>query len=183
MNIEEIEKKLKECFKNAQKEEKEGRKHKGLLVIDPDYGTAKVYLQKAKTELDLCDLYKQKGLDYKIQEEWFYTLYYCALAILAKCGIETRSQRYTALFLQYIQEKGLINYDKEFIEKIGVFSEKGKESEVDRREEARYGPAIKIEKVIERYDEMMNTCKRAIFQCEEIIYSSKLFQLPKELLG
>ena len=183
MKTEGLAKELRDCFKDSEKDEKNGKKHKGLLVVEPNDKSAREYIQKAKDALDWCNVYKLKGADYKIPEEWFYTLYYCGLAFLAKLGVESRSQKYTAMFLEYMQCKGVINYGEEFIESITVYKEKGKESEVDRREEARYGPAIKIEKVIARYDEMMNTCKRAIFKCEEIIYSSKLFQLPKELLG
>jgi hypothetical protein len=95
MSLEEVERILKECFKEAQKAEKEGRKHKGLLVVKASDKNAEEYIKKAKMELELCDLYKQKGFEYKIAEEWFYTLYYCALAILSKFGVETRSQRYS----------------------------------------------------------------------------------------
>jgi len=66
-------------------------------------------------------------------------MYYCALAILAKFGVESRSQKCTALFLRYFKDKGLINYDDEFIDRITVYSEKKEKTDVDLREEARYG--------------------------------------------
>ncbi|MBI2507982.1 hypothetical protein HYV89_03440 [Candidatus Woesearchaeota archaeon] len=182
MSIENLEKDLKECFRVAKKDEKKGNKHKGLLLTIPDDELAEEYIKKAKTELELCDIYKQKELDYKIAEEWFYTLYYCALAILAKFGVESRSQKYTALFLKYIEYKKLIEYNDYFIERIMVYRKKEEKSDVDEREEARYSPAIKIEKINERYDEMAALCKKAIFQCEEIIFSDKEFNVPKELL-
>src|SRR3989338_7712879 len=123
-----IEEQLKECFKNAEKAEESGIKHKGLLLREPDDKEAREYIEKAKRELELCDFYKEKGFDYKIPEEWFYTLYYCALAILSKFGIESRSQKYTALFLEYAKLKGLIEYDDNFIKRITVYSKKGEES-------------------------------------------------------
>ncbi|MEI6058679.1 MAG: hypothetical protein WCP89_02810 [archaeon] len=176
-----IEEQLKECLKNSEKAEKSGIKHKGLLLREPNDNDARVYIEKAKRELELCDLYRERGFDYKIPEEWFYTLYYCALAILSKFGIESRSQKYTALFLEYAQEKGLINYEKEFIKRITVFSKIGEESEVDKREEARYSPSIKIAKVEERYEETTQLCKEAIAQAEEIVFSTKEFKVPREL--
>lgn len=182
MTTEELAKKLKECFKNAEKDEKEGKKHKGLLATEPSDEKAKFYIQKAKESLELCKFYKEKRFDYKIPEEWFYALYYCGLAILSKVGVETRSQKWTALFLEYVTTKKIIDYDPEFIKRIMVHSEKGKESEVDERENARYGPLIKIEKVFQRYDEMTELCKKAISQAEEIIYSDKKFEIPKELM-
>jgi len=182
MKTEDLAKKLRECFKNAEKDEKKGEKHKGLLIVEPNDKSARGHIQKAKDALDWCKIYKLKGADYKIPEEWFYTLYYCGLAFLAKLGVESRSQKYTAMFLEYMQSKKVINYGEKFIESITVHKEKGKESEVDRREKARYGPSIKMEKVAERYEEMMQFCKNAISQTEEIIFSDKLLKIPEELI-
>jgi len=175
------EREVKECFANALKEEQKGRKHKGLLPVRPNDEQAKEYLAKAKTNLELCELYKQKGFDYKIPEEWFYTLYYCGLAILSKFGVETRSQRCTAAFLRLVKDKGLIDYDDEFIDRITVHKEKDEKSDVDERENARYSSLIKMEEVEGQYKNMTNVCKRAISQCEEIVYSNKRFEIPKGL--
>ncbi|MEK6800375.1 MAG: hypothetical protein AABY05_00425 [Nanoarchaeota archaeon] len=175
-------KEIRECFEAARKDEEKGKKHKGLLVVDSSIEKAKEYLDKARDSLKFCEMYKRTGSDYKIPEEWYYSLYYCALAILCKFGVETRSQRCTALFVKYVKEKGLIDYDDEFINKIIVYKDKSKKNVVDEREEARYGSKIKIKKVEERYDEMMELCKKAISQAEDIIYSDKELKLPKELL-
>lgn len=177
-----IESELKECFAQALKEEKKGMKHKGLLIIKPSTEKAKEYIEKAKESLSFCEFYKQKGADYKIPEEWFYTLYYCGLAVLSMFGIESRSQKYTALFLKYVQEKDLIEFDKEFIERIMVHKEKEKESDVDKREEARYSSWIKNKEVGIIYADMMNMCRKAIYQAENIIFSKKTFKVPKELV-
>ena len=173
---------VRDCFLNALKNEKKGKKHKGLLLKKSDDAEAKRYIQKAKESLEFCELCRQKEYDYKIPEEWFYTLYYCALAILSKFGIETRSQKYTALFLQYVKDKGLIDYDLEFINRIMVYTKKGEESEVDEREDARYSSSTKIERVNERYLEMTMLCKRAIEQAEEIIYSNNPLKFPQEII-
>ena len=174
-------KEIKECFKSARKDEEKMKKHKGLLIVEPSSKKAEEYLDKARDSLRFCEIYKNSGSDYKIPEEWYYSLYYCALSILCKFGIETRSQRCTALFIQYVKEKGLIEYDKEFINKIMVFKEKENKTAVDEREEARYGPNIKIKEVEKRYDEMMTLCKRAISQAQDIALSDKEFKVPKEL--
>lgn len=182
MNAEEMRKTLRECFRTAEKDEKRGKKHKGLLVVKTDQKASEEYIKKAKMELELCEIYRQKGIDYKIAEEWFYSLYYCALAILAKVGVETRSQRYTALFLRYAKDKNIIEYDDEFINRITVYSGKDEKSEVDEREESRYSSTITSEKVRKRYSEMTNLCKKAISQAEEIVFSDKEFKVPKELI-
>lgn len=103
-------KKVEDCFANAKKDEDKGKKHKGLLFIGKNDKKAEEYIQKAKTNLDICGLYRDQRLDYKIPEEWFYTMYYCGLAILAKFGVESRSQKCTALFLRYANDEGMIEF-------------------------------------------------------------------------
>ena len=174
--------KIFECFSNAKKEEEKGKKHKGLLFVGRDDKKAEEYVQKAKTNLGTCDLYKKQRLDYKIPEEWFYSQYYCALAILAKFGVESRSQKCTALFLRYVKDKSLIDYDDEFIDRIMVYKEKEEKTDVDEREDARYGSAVQSEEIIGKYEFMMNVCRRCISACEEIVFSEKKFEVPKELL-
>ena len=178
-----IKSKVRECFLNAKKYENRGKKHKGLLIVEKNDKKAEEYIQKAKTNLEMCDFYKEKKLDYKIPEEWFYTLYYCALAILTKFGVESRSQKCTALFLRYVKEKGLINYDDEFVDRITVCGNIEQISDVDERENARYGSSVRDESIIEKYEMMMNMCKRAISQCEDIIFSDKKFKVPEEIFG
>ena len=176
-------KELKDCFTTAINDEKKGKKHKGLLITQPENKTAEEYLRKAKLNLELCDFYKQRGFDYKIPEEWFYTLYYCALAILSKFGIESRSQKCTAYFLRYAKDNNLIEYDDEFINRIMVYRDKEEESDVDEREKARYSSSIKSKEIEVKYENMKNICKKAISQAEEIVFSDKEFKMPKELFG
>jgi len=173
--------KVRECFISALKDEKKDKKHKGLLITKPDNKTAESYIQKAKLNLELCDFYKQKGFDYKIPEEWFYTLYYCALAILSKFGIESRSQKCTAYFLRYAKDNNLIVYDNEFIDRIMVYREKGEKSDVDERENARYSSSITSKEIEIKYEKMTSICKEAISQAEDIVFSDKEFKVPKEL--
>lgn len=177
-----IEKELRDCFISALRDEKNGKKHKGLLYVKIGEKEAEEYIIKAKKNLELCRVYKEQEFDYKLPEEWYYILYYCALAILAKFGLETRSQKYTALFLKYAKDKKLIEYDDELIRRIMVFKEKDKNSDVDKREKARYGPSIIMKDVAKEYEDMMNLCRKAISQCEGIIYSNEKFEIPKEFL-
>lgn len=178
-----IQEKVHECFATAEKDEQKGRKHKGLLLVKPDREEAKGFVLKAKKNLELCQFYKEKGFDYKIPEEWFYTLYYCALAILALFGVESRSQRCTALFLRCVKDSHLISYDDEFIDRIMVYKEKEEVSNVDEREKGRYSSLIHMKEVLQQYDELIALCKRAISQCEEMVFSEMKLEVPKELLS
>jgi len=152
--------KVFECFSLAKKDEEKGKKHKGLLFVGKYNKKAEEYVQKAKVNLQLCELYKKQRMDYKIPEEWFYSQYYCALAILAKFGVESRSQKCTALFLRYVKDKGLIDYDGKFIDRIMVYKEKEEKTDVDEREDARYGSAVQSEEIIGKYEFMMDVCRR-----------------------
>ena len=176
-----MKKEVRDCFVLAAKDEKKGKKHKGLLIGKPDNKTAEGYIQKAKVNLQLCNVYKENGFDYKIPEEWFYTLYYCALAILSKFGIESRSQKCTAFFLRCAKDGGLIEYDDEFIDRITVYSTKEEKSDVDERETARYSSSITSKEIESKYDHMTDVCKKAISQAEEVVFSNKEFKVPKEL--
>jgi len=176
-------KEVKDCFSSAVKDERKGKKHKGLLITKPDDKVAEEYIKKAKLNLELCDFYKQKGFEYKIPEEWFYTLYYCALAILSKFGVESRSQKCTAYFLRYLKDKGLIDYDDEFIDRIMVYRDKKKFSDVDEREKVRYSSLIKSGEIEAKYDNMTYICKKVISQAEEIVFSNEEFKVPKELFN
>jgi|SRR3989338_1196849 len=177
-----IKPKVFECFSSARKDEEKGKKHKGLLFVGRDDKKAEEYIQKAKINLQLCELYKKQRMDYKIPEEWFYSQYYCALAILAKFGVESRSQKCTALFLRYVKDKDLIDYDDEFIDRIMVYKEKEEKTDVDEREKARYGSSVQSVEIIQKYDFMMNVCRRCISVCEEIVFADKEFKVPEELL-
>ncbi|HLD43556.1 MAG TPA: hypothetical protein VJB08_06260 [Candidatus Nanoarchaeia archaeon] len=173
---------LRACFASALRDEKKWKKHKGLLAIKPSLKEAEGYITKAKKNLELCTLYKEQGFDYKLPEEWFYTLYYCALAILSKFGVESRNQRCTALFLEYVKDQSIISYDPDFIKRITVYREKEGQSDVDEREKARYSTSIEIKEIEQNYDKMMAICKEAISQCKDIVFSEGTLKVPEELL-
>jgi len=174
-------KEVKECFTGAKKDDVKGMKHRGLRITKPNQLLAEEYINKAKKNLEFCEVCKAHGMDYKLPEEWFYILYYCALSILSKFGIDGRNQRCTATFLRYIKDKWLIEYDSELIERITVHREKEKKSDVDKRELARYSSLIKIPEIEQDYDKMMDVCKRAASQSEEIVFSEKEFAISKIL--
>lgn len=61
--------KVEWCLNKAKKELQEGKKHRGFVKVEADLERAREYLAKARTNLELCDLYKEKGFEYKIPEE------------------------------------------------------------------------------------------------------------------
>jgi hypothetical protein len=75
----------------------------------------------------------------------------------------------------------LIGYDDEFIDRITVYSGKEEKSDVDEREEARYGATVHNEEIKVKYDLMMDVYRRCIERCEEIVFSDQNFIVPEEL--
>lgn len=105
------------------------------------------------------------------------------MAILSKFGIESRSQKCTALFLRYAKDIGLIKYEDEYIDRITVYSAKEEKSDVDERENARYSSSIQSKEIEVKYEHMNSICKNAISQAEDIVFSLKHLGIPAELFG
>ena len=62
-----------------------------------------------------------------------------------------------------------------------LYKEKEESTDVDVREKGRYSSVIHMKEMILQYEGMMNLCKRAISQCEEIVLSRAAYSLPPEL--
>lgn len=64
-----------------------------------------------------------------------------------------------------------------------VYREKEETSDVDEREKARYGSSVRSEEIMQKYDFMMDRCRKCISQCENVVFSENAFQIPHELLS
>ena len=62
--------KIRGCFESARKDEKKGKKHKGLLIVEPSLKKAEEYLDKARDCLKFCEMYRKAGADYKIPDRF-----------------------------------------------------------------------------------------------------------------
>ena len=60
-----MKKEVRACFILAEKDEKKGKKHKGLLISKPNDKIGKEYIAKARKNLQLCDVYREKKIGYK----------------------------------------------------------------------------------------------------------------------
>ena len=81
-----------------------------------------------------------------------------------------------------MKDKNLIEYDDEFIARIQVYKKKEELSDVDERERGRYSSLIEMKEVLQEYDSMAALCKKAISQCEGIVFSERSFEVPMEVL-
>lgn len=71
MNTEELEKILKECFRTAERDEKKGKKHKGLLLTKLNDKAAEDYIQKAKWIWNCVHFTGKKDMTIKFQKNGF----------------------------------------------------------------------------------------------------------------
>lgn len=90
-----IDNKVRWCLKKAEREIADGRKHRGLMKIEPNFDEAKKHITKAEHNLKAF-IYLAKGNfpDWSVTAG-FYVIYHCFLAIILKNGYESRNQECT----------------------------------------------------------------------------------------
>ncbi len=137
---------MKWCLNKAQKEIKEGKKHRGLLEIKPNLEDAKKHLEKAQHNF--------KAISHNIDDfpDWsvsaaFYTIYHCFLAISAKFGYESRNQECTIALIEHLKEEGKIEISKEIVESLKTVDQEEihRRNAIELRENFQYGTETKIQ--------------------------------------
>ena len=86
--------KVKWCLNKAEKELKEGDKHRGLIKIKPDVNKARNHLLKADHFLKATIHLKKGNFSDICTSTLFYAIYHSLLAIIAKFGYESRNQEW-----------------------------------------------------------------------------------------
>jgi len=86
------ENKLNWCFKKAETELGQDKKHRGLIKVQPDTEVAYQHIKKAEHNLNAIDYFARGEFSDWSISAGFYTIYHCFLALLAKYGYESRNQ-------------------------------------------------------------------------------------------
>lgn len=137
------EKKVEWCLRKA---EKEGRKHKGLRIVEPNKVKVQEHLEKARRNLRLIDyLIKIEYTDWAVSAI-FYSMYHCLLALLWKYGYESRNQACTFAAIEKFIAEGKIDITIEELQSIQESSDNHDETVVDLREYYQYGTETQVEK-------------------------------------
>ena len=164
------------CLKKAEKEieqcKKEGKrpKHRGLLKIDPDQEEAKEHIKKAEHNLDAALNFVKTGFSDWSASAFFYSMYHCFLAIVAKFGYESANQTCTIALMEYLKEEGKIDINREFIEMF-KYKEEEKEKEdsvIEIREDYTY--SAKISMNAEKINDLTQKCKNLIDSIRKIVF-------------
>lgn len=156
-----IQNKVRWCLKKAEKEIKEGKRHRGLVRREPSYKEAKTHMKKAEHNLLATIAFERIGFSDWSVSAAFYSIYHCFLAILAKEGFESANQECTFALITALKEEKRTNIDEEIIEAMqkSEIEEAHENSIIEMREDYQYGTSLSIED--DRIRRLTDLCRRA----------------------
>ncbi len=165
-----LENKLKWCFDKAKRELAEKNKHRGLVQIEPNLAEANKHIQKAEHNLNGA-IYFWKG-DYSdwSTSAFFYCLYHCFLAILAKFGYESRNQECTVALIKQLKFEGKIKIDDQIINSFNIeeIDQQHENNIIQIRENFQYGTDTSVND--EKLKKLKDLCMKAIEEARAEIY-------------
>jgi len=160
--------KIKWCLDKAQKELKEGKKHRGLLEVKPDIKIAKEYITKAEHNLQATLYLHDGGYTDWCSSTLFYTIYHCFLAVLIKFGYESRNQECTFALIENLIEEKKVNFDINDLKEISSLNNESQEgTAINIREKYQYSPKISLGNT--EYNKLSTLAKKILYQAKEII--------------
>jgi len=136
--------KLDWCLKKAQKELKEGQKHRGLVTTKPDKENAREHTAKAEHYLKATNYLKEGNFSDISTSTVFYSMYHCLLAIAVKFGFESRNQECTFALISDLIEEGKINFEQSLLDKIFQLEPQEDQTSTEIREQYQYGTSLSI---------------------------------------
>lgn len=164
------ENKVEWCLKRAERELKEGDKHRGLVKIKPDLDKARKHLLKANHFLKATIYLKKGNFSDICTSTIFYAMYHSLLAIAVKFGYESRNQECTfALIHSLIGEKE-IEFDEDLLHEISSLNSKeiSEKTSIKIREQYQYETDLSL-KDEEIYNGLLELAKRVIDKTKDII--------------
>lgn len=160
--------KVKWCLNKAKKELQEGKKHRGLMIVDPDLKRAKEHIAKAEHNLKVTHYLKEGGYTDWCSSSLFYTIYHCFLAVLAKEGYESRNQECTFAVIANLIEEGKMAIPKEDLEKVSgldLMESQEASTATSIREEYQYSTKVTLEN--KEYETLLQLAKRILDATKE----------------
>lgn len=156
------------CLKKAEKELKQGKKHRGLLKVEPNLEKAREHIKKAEHYLKATSYLKKGDFSDISTSTIFYSMYHCLLAIAVKFGYESRNQECTFALINSLIEDNKIDFEKEILDKIASLDVKTDEkTSVEVRERYQYGTSLSINDNL--YKELFELAQEVISKTKEII--------------
>ena len=162
--------KIEWCLRKAEKEIKDGHKHRGLLKIKPDTTLAEEHILKAEHNLNAINDFKKIGYSDWSASAAFYSIYHCFLAVITKFGYESRNQECTFALIYHLIESKKIDFDINIVREIYDLNPEEKHessSIVDVRESGQYGIKLSIED--KTFDKLIKMAKIILDKTKEIL--------------
>lgn len=158
------------CLKKAEKELKEGDKHRGLVKINPNLDKARNHLLKANHFLKATIHLKDGNFSDICTSTIFYAMYHSLLAIAAKFGYESRNQECTLALIYSLIEDKKIDFDEDLLRKISFLNPKetSENTSIEIREQYQYETDLSL-KDKEIYNELFWLAKKVIDETKDII--------------
>lgn len=165
------ENKVNWCLKKAKEEVGIGKKHRGLIVKNPDEFEAEKHIKKAEHNLLAISYFNKGGFSDWSMSAVFYCIYHCFLAIIEKFGYESRNQECTIALIRYLREQQKINLDEKFILSLESYDDKERHetSIIEKREECTYGTSVSDEDKFE-IEIAEKLCKECLNKTKDIVF-------------
>jgi len=160
--------KLEWCLHKAQKELREGNKHRGVVQVPVDMETARGHIAKAEHNLKVTFYLHQGGYTDWCSSTLFYAIYHCFLSLLAKFGYESRNQECTFAVILHLIEEGKISLEKEDVEKVSVLDiseSRASSTATHLREEYQYGTKVSLQN--KEYQQLLQLAKKILDTTKE----------------
>ena len=147
-------------------------KHKGLRKIIPNFKESKAHLKKAESNLGTMQYLYDGGRTDWVASAAFYAMYHILIALLYKCGYESRNQECTINAVEFFMKEGTINLEQEFIDMIRLAQEQENKRDVKTlREEYQYGTETVMEDKL--CLQIMNNTRQFVDRIKEILETLK----------
>lgn len=163
--------KMQWCLNKAKKELQEGKKHRGLVKINPDPEKAKEHLAKAEHNLKATIYLHNGGYTDWCSSSLFYVMYHCFLAILTKFGYETRNQECTFAVIANFIEEGKIAISLEDLEKVSILNvsdtQESPNTAVSIREDYQYSTKVSLQN--KEYQDLFQLAKMILDKTKEAL--------------
>ncbi|HUS51214.1 MAG TPA: HEPN domain-containing protein [Candidatus Paceibacterota bacterium] len=160
------------CLRKAEREIKEGKKHRGLIEKEKDTEESRKHILKAEHNLNAISYFNEGNFSDWSMSAVFYCIYHCFLAIALKFGYESRNQECTIALIKYLKEQGKIDINENFIEALDIYDEKERHesSIIEKREAYTYGTTTSADNK-EEIDKAIDLCKDCLDKTKEIVFS------------
>lgn len=163
--------KVEWCLTKAEKEIKEGKKHRGLVNVEVDIERAGMHIDKAEHNLKAIAYFNNGGFSDWSMSAVFYCVYQCFLAIALKFGYESRNQECTIALMELLKEEGKIEIDDKFIQALKNYDEQERHETniIEKREFYTYGTSVSVDNRKEIEDSIV-LCKDCMAQTRRIVF-------------